>query len=159
MTTNSDMPDSFILSQTNLDEERGCCPQSDWSKQDPIKRCPVVDQDVLPCSLYHSSGKIFIGSNANGWSQNALKSLSLVWPGQLFSTWSSRWRDKDRVQSRLLVPPASYTTHVPKCRRPKATKKAKTKTSKISKTSVFRRFFIFEVLVSSIHLEPYKAIS
>ena len=151
MTTSSDMPDSFILSQTNLDEEQGCCPQSDWSKQDPIQRCPVVDLDVLPCSLYHSSGKILIESNANGGSQNTLKSLSLVSPGQLFRRWSSRWKDKVRVQSRLLVPPASYTTHAPKCRRPKATKKAKTKTSKIfSKTSVFRRFFIFEVLVSSI---------
>ena len=35
-----------------------------------------------------------------------------------------------------------------KCRRRKPTKKPKTKTSKISKTSVFQRFFIFEVLVS-----------
>ena len=38
-----------------------------------------------------------------------------------------------------------------KYRRPKATKKAQTKTSKISKTSIFYRFFIFEVLVSFPH--------
>ena len=46
------------------------------------------------------------------------------------------------------------TAHIyEKCRRPKATKKAKTKTSKISKTSVFHRFFIFEVLVSFPQVE------
>ena len=49
---------------------------------------------------------------------------------------------------------ARLTAHIyEKCRRPKATKKAKTKTSKISKTSVFHRFFIFEVLVSFPQVE------
>ena len=79
------------------------------------------------------------------WNKSTLTVCTVVWSCTACSLW--------RV-SKYEVSPRGYTAHIyEKCRRPKATKKEKTKTSKISKTSVFHRFFIFEVLVSFPQVE------